>query len=91
MLIAAQKNSAVSQSLRVLHFHYATPCKATLVRTIKRWLTDGYNAKSKNQNTLISDTWRGSHAGNKTTCTPPRMACIDVFTASGGDNSHDDV
>lgn len=85
--IADQKNSAVSQSLRVLRFHCATPCRATSVRTIKRWLTGGYNAKSKNQNTLISDTWRGSHAGNKTACTPPRVACIDVFTASGGQQS----
>jgi len=64
-----------------------SPCTATSVRTIKRWLTGGYNAKSKNQNTLISGTWHGSHAGNKTACTPPRVACIDVFTASGGQES----
>lgn len=31
----------------------------------KAYGTD-YNAESKNQNTLISATWRGSHAGNKT-------------------------
>jgi len=43
-------------------------------RTMKRRLTAGYNAKSKNQNTLISGTWHGSHAGNKTACTPPHVA-----------------
>lgn len=32
-----------------------------------------YNTKSKNQNTLISDTWQGSHAGNEIR---PAPSCV---------------
>jgi len=79
-----------SQPLCVSRFHYAEPGGATSARTMQRRLTGGYNVKSKNQNTLISGTWRGSHAGNKTACTLPHVACIDVPAVSG-DNSHYDA
>ena len=85
----ACKSSAVSRPLCVSRFHCAEPGGATSVRTMRRRLTGGYNVKSKNQNTLISGTWRGSHAGNKTAYTLPHVACIDVPVSR--DNSHDDA
>lgn len=85
-----QKFCGFFQPLCVSLFHRAEPGGATLVRTMQRRLTGGYNVKSKNQNTLISGTWHGSHAGNKTACTPSHVACIDVSVVSG-DNSHDDA
>lgn len=51
------------------------------IRTMRRRLTTDYNAESKNQNTLISATWLGSHAGNKTfSASAPRARYRETST-----------
>lgn len=51
------------------------------IRTMRRRLTTDYNAESKNQNTLISATWLGSRAGNKTfSASAPRARYRETST-----------